>query len=94
MYFAGRGEEWIRVDGENFLGAPIEEIIARHPDVIMASAYGVPDPESGDQVMACVAVKDPEVFDIQELAYWISNQADLSPKWRPRIPETDARSCR
>jgi fatty-acyl-CoA synthase len=85
VYFAGRGEEWIRVDGENFLGAPIEEIIARHPGVIMASAYGVPDAESGDQVMACVAVKDPAQFDVVEFATWIRSQADLSPKWNPRF---------
>jgi fatty-acyl-CoA synthase len=83
VYFAGRGEEWIRVDGENLLGAPIEELIARHPGVIMASAYGVPDPDSGDQVMACIAVEDPDDFDVNEFSDWMRAQVDLSPKWRP-----------
>jgi fatty-acyl-CoA synthase len=85
VYFAGRGQDWIRVDGENFLGAPIEEIIARHPAVIMASVYGVPDPESGDQVMACVAVADPIQFDVVEFSTWLRSQQDLSPKWLPRF---------
>ena len=33
IYFAGRDAEWLRVGGENFLARPIEEILARHPDV-------------------------------------------------------------
>ena len=52
VYFAGRTSDWLRVDGENFPAAPIEAIIGRHPDVTLASVYGVPDPDSGDQVMA------------------------------------------
>ena len=44
VYFAGRGHDWIRVDGENFAAAPIEEIIGRHPDVTLVAAYAVPDP--------------------------------------------------
>ena len=51
VYFAGRTSDWLRVDGENFPAAPIEAIVARHPDVMMASVYGVPDADSGDQVM-------------------------------------------
>ena len=51
VYFAGRTSDWLRVDGENFPAAPIEAIVARHPDVMMASVYGVPDAEAGDQVM-------------------------------------------
>ena len=33
LYFAGRSNEWLRVDGENFAAGPVEAIIARHPDV-------------------------------------------------------------
>src|SRR5690606_5354850 len=45
IYFAGRDAEWIRVGGENFLARPIEDAVARHPGVLLASVYGVPDPE-------------------------------------------------
>ena len=63
MYFAGRTSDWLRVDGENFPAAPIEAIVARHPDVMVASVYGVPDADSGDQVMAALVLHDGAAFD-------------------------------
>ncbi len=54
FYFAGRDFDWLRVDGENFAAAPIEGILQRHPDVVLASVYAVPDTVVGDQVMATV----------------------------------------
>src|SRR5262249_52617658 len=49
FYFAGRGVDWLRVDSENFAAAPIERIIARHPDVKAVVVYAVPDPRTGDR---------------------------------------------
>ena len=54
FYFAGRGDDWLRVDGENFAVAPVEAILGRHPDVVAAVVFAVPDPRTGDQVMAAV----------------------------------------
>ena len=56
-YFGGRDFEWMRVDGENFAAAPIERILARHHDVVLAAVYAVPDAEVGDQVMATLLVR-------------------------------------
>jgi fatty-acyl-CoA synthase len=84
MYFAGRTSDWLRVDGENFPAAPIEAIVARHPDVVLASVYGVPDVDAGDQVMAALVVRDGAVFEPDAFARWLDAQPDLSPKWRPR----------
>jgi fatty-acyl-CoA synthase len=85
LYFAGRNADWIRVDGENFLAAPIESALARHPDVILTSAYGVPDDQAGDQVMAGLVLRDGATFDPAAFATWLDAQADLGPKWRPRF---------
>ncbi|HXW31837.1 MAG TPA: AMP-binding protein [Acidimicrobiales bacterium] len=84
VYFAGRTSDWLRVDGENFPAAPIEAIVARHPDIRLVSVYGVPDVNSGDQVMAAVVLGDGLHFDGRAFAAWIDAQPDLSPKWRPR----------
>ena len=84
VYFAGRTSDWLRVDGENFPAAPIEAIVARHPDVILASVYGVPDVDAGDQVMAALVLRQGTAFDPAGLAAWLDAQPDLSPKWRPR----------
>jgi len=84
VYFAGRTSDWLRVDGENFPAAPIEAIVARHPDVMLASVYGVPDVDAGDQVMAALVWRDGTSFDPAAFAAWVDAQSDLSPKWRPR----------
>lgn len=83
LYFAGRDVEWLRVDGENFLGRPIEEILGRHPDIVLAAVYGVPDPDGGDRVMAAVVLREGAVFDPVAFGAFVDSQPDLSPKWRP-----------
>ena len=69
FYFAGRDHEWLRVDGENFASAPIERILQRHPDIVLAAVYAVPDSLVGDQVMAAVQLRPGvEALDADELA--------------------------
>jgi len=85
VYFAGRTSDWLRVEGENFPAAPIEAIVARHPDVMLASVYGVPDVDSGDQVMVALVLCDGALFEGNAFAVWLDSQRDLSPKWRPRF---------
>jgi fatty-acyl-CoA synthase len=83
IYFAGRDAEWLRVGGENFLARPIEESLARHPDVTLASVYGVPDPEAGDRVMAALELRTGAAFDPEAFGAFIDGAADLPPRWRP-----------
>jgi len=84
LYFAGRNAEWLRVDGENFPAGPIEAAVARHPDVVIAAVYGVPDEQAGDQVMAALIFRDGAAFDAVQFARWMDEQPDVGPKWRPR----------
>jgi fatty-acyl-CoA synthase len=84
VYFAGRTSDWLRVDGENFAAAPIEAVLSRHPDVVLAAVYGVPDADSGDQVMAALQLRPGAGFDGEAFATWLDEQAGLSPTWRPR----------
>lgn len=83
IYFAGRDAEWLRVGGENFLARPIEDILARFPNVLLASVYGVPDPEAGDQVMATLALQSGATFDAEAFGAFIDGDAGLPPRWRP-----------
>ena len=84
VYFAGRGHDWLRIDGENFAAAPIEAIVARHPDVMLVAAYAVPDPRVGDQVMISVQFY-PGAGDLGQLDAFVRSQADLGTKWLPRF---------
>jgi steroid-22-oyl-CoA synthetase len=84
LYFAGRNADWLRVDGENFPAGPIESALSQHPDVVLASVYGVPDDQAGDQVMAGLVLRDGAAFDPTAFATWIDAQDGIGPKWRPR----------
>jgi fatty-acyl-CoA synthase len=84
LYFAGRNADWIRVDGENFPAAPIEATLGHHPDVVLAVAYGVPDDQAGDQVMAGLVLREGAKFDPDGFARWLDADEAIGPKWRPR----------
>jgi len=84
FYFAGRDFEWLRVDGENFAAAPVERILARHPDVVLAAVYAVPDEEVGDQVMAALQLRPGASFDPGAFDRFLAEQSDLGTKWTPR----------
>jgi fatty-acyl-CoA synthase len=83
FYFAGRGDDWLRVDGENFAAAPVEAILARYPDVAASVVFAVPDPHTGDQVMAAIELRPATSFDAQAFADFLVAQADLGTKWSP-----------
>jgi len=95
FYFGGRDYDWLRVDGENFASAPVEGILQRHPDVVLASVYAVPDTVVGDQVMATLLLHEGRTFDPDGFAAFLAGEADLGTKWAPRyvrvtdsLPET------
>ncbi|MGH9017222.1 MAG: AMP-binding protein [Acidimicrobiales bacterium] len=85
FYFAGRSDDWLRVDGENFSAAPVARILQRHPDVVLAVAYAVPDPVAGDQVMAALQLRPDASFDPEGFAAFLSSQTDMGIKWTPRF---------
>jgi len=85
FYFAGRTSDWLRVDGENFAAAPVERILARFPGVVTAAVYPVPDPRTGDQVMATLEMADGAAFDPAAFSRFLGAQADLGTKWAPRF---------
>jgi steroid-22-oyl-CoA synthetase len=86
FYFAGRDHDWLRVDGENFAAAPVERILERHPDVVLAAVYAVPDPVVGDQVMAALQLRPDAVgFDPEDFSNFLTAQSDLGTKWAPRF---------
>jgi fatty-acyl-CoA synthase len=89
IYFAGRDSEWLRVDGENIAVTPIERVIHRHPNVVLACVYAVPDAVAGDNVMVALQlVKDVE-FDPAEFILFLENQSDFGTKWMPRYIRVD-----
>ncbi|MDY0072004.1 MAG: AMP-binding protein [Thauera sp.] len=83
FWFAGRDDDWLRVDGENIASAQIEERLFRHPDVVLAAAYAVPDPQVGDRVMLALQLREGKSFDVDDFVRFLLAQPDFSHKWRP-----------
>lgn len=83
LYFAGRTNDWLRVDGENFSAGPVEKIISRHPDVRSVAVYAVPDDPVGDRVMAALELHPGATFDADGFDRFLGAQPDLGTKWLP-----------
>jgi fatty-acyl-CoA synthase len=84
FWFAGRTADWLRVDAENFAAAPVEQILGRFPGVTAAAVYAVPDPVTGDQVMAALEVPGGG-FDPGAFWSFLGAQPDLGTKQSPRL---------
>ncbi|MFE7624978.1 AMP-binding protein [Streptomyces sp. NPDC057509] len=85
FYFAGRSGDWIRVDGENTSALLTERVLRRHRDVVAAGVFGVPDPRSGDQVMAALELPGRTRFEDLDLPGFLERQEDLGSKGVPRF---------
>ena len=85
FFFAGRTADWLRVDGENFAAGPVEQVIGRFPGVASVVVYGVPDPKTGDQVMAAVELDAGAAFEPEAFEAFLAEQSDLGTKWAPRF---------
>ncbi|WP_326571236.1 AMP-binding protein [Actinacidiphila glaucinigra] len=85
FHFAGRADDRVRVDGENLAAAVVENVLARFPAAAAVAVYAVPDPVSGDQVMAALALREGSAFDPGAFAAFLAAQADLGTKSAPRF---------
>ncbi|MGW4161249.1 AMP-binding protein [Streptomyces sp. NPDC004788] len=83
LYFAGRTDDRLRVDSENLAAAMIENILARWERAAGVAVYAVPDPVSGDRVMAALALRPGAVFDPAAFAAFLGDQSDLGTKMPP-----------
>ena len=65
----GRVKDIIIRNAENISVVEVEELLYRHPDVTDAAVLGIPDPRTGERVVAVVVLRDGrevELTDIRE----------------------------
>ena len=67
----GRLKDMIIRGGENIYPKEIEEFIYTHPAVRDVQVIGVPDKKYGEEIMACVILKEPDALTTQELTDYI-----------------------
>jgi acyl-CoA synthetase (AMP-forming)/AMP-acid ligase II len=68
FYFVtGRIKELIIKGGENIAPREIDEVLLRHPAVLDAAVVGIPDRHYGQEIMACVIVRQGRQCTADEL---------------------------
>ena len=80
----------MRVDSENLTAGPIERVLSRLDGIAAAAVYSVPDPRSGDQVMAALEMLPGRTFDADAFAGFLAAQPDLGTKWVPSFVRVTA----
>lgn len=68
FYFVtGRIKELIIKGGENIAPREVDEALLKHPAVLDAAAFGVPDRHYGQEVAACVVLREGATLSEEEL---------------------------
>jgi len=67
FYILDRLKDMIVTGGENVYSGEVEAVISGHPAVREVAVFGVPDPQWGELVMACVVLKTGETLTGDEL---------------------------
>ena len=67
FYILDRLKDMIVTGGENVYSGEVEAVIYEHPAVREAAVFGIPDPQWGELVMACVVLKPGETLTANNL---------------------------
>jgi len=78
----GRLKDMIIRGGENIYPKEIEEFIYTHPAVRDVQVIGVPDKKYGEEIMACIILKEPGSVTAEEMTAYI--QASMA---RHKVPK-------
>ncbi|MCH9674633.1 MAG: long-chain-fatty-acid--CoA ligase [Gammaproteobacteria bacterium] len=58
VFLVDRKKDMIVTGGENVYSTEVEDVLYRHPGVLEAAVFGVPDPQWGEAVLAVVVARD------------------------------------
>ena len=81
----GRLKDMIIRGGENIYPKEIEEFIYTHPKVRDVQVIGVPDKRYGEEIMACIILKEPGSMTVEEMTAYI--KASMARHKVPRYIE-------
>ena len=93
VYLLDRIKDMIVTGGENVYCGEVEAVIYRHPSVREAAVFGIPDPQWGELVTTCVALKPGTTVSANELiahcrrslaAYKIPRRIEFSASELPK----------
>ena len=71
----GRLKEIINRGGEKISPREVDEILMDHPAVAQVVCFGMPHPKLGEEVAACVVLREGQVADERELQSFVATRA-------------------
>lgn len=71
--FIGRLKDMIIRGGENIYPREIEEFLHTHPKVADVYVVGVPDKRLGEELCACIKLKEKEKASVEEIKEFCKN---------------------
>lgn len=74
LHLSGRIKEIINRGGEKVAPLEIDAVLLRHPDVIEAAAFGVPDLAHGEEIAAAVVLRPGSALTEDELRGWTAER--------------------
>src|ERR1700758_4316696 len=90
FYILDRLKDMIVTGGENVYSGEVEAVISAHPAVREAAVFGIPDPQWGELVMACVVLKPGKSLSAQDLnAFCRQSLANYKIPRRVEVLEAD-----
>jgi long-chain acyl-CoA synthetase len=90
FYILDRLKDMIVTGGENVYSGEVEAVIYAHPAVREVAVFGVPDPQWGELVMACVVLKSGSTLTAEDLiAFCRRSLAAYKLPRRVEFSETD-----
>jgi len=90
FYILDRLKDMIVTGGENVYSGEVEAVIYGHPAVREVAVFGVPDPQWGELVMACVVLKTDATLTTDDLiAFCRRSLASYKLPRRVEFSETD-----
>jgi long-chain acyl-CoA synthetase len=90
FYILDRLKDMIVTGGENVYSGEVEAVIYGHPSVREVAVFGVPDPQWGELVMACVVLKPDAALTADDLvAFCRRSLAAYKLPRRIEFSETD-----
>jgi acyl-CoA synthetase (AMP-forming)/AMP-acid ligase II len=82
LFVTGRAREMINRGGEKVAPSTVDAALRRHPGVVDAAAFALPDRRLGEEVAAAVVPRPGTALTARELRRWVARQ--LAPHEVPR----------
>ena len=90
LYILDRLKDMIVTGGENVYCGEVEAVIYEHPAVREAAVFGIPDPQWGELVMACVVLKPGKALTVDDfIAHCRRSLANYKIPRRVEFSETE-----